>query len=58
MARLVLGREVGERVRVKVNGVKFYVSPSYVRGRRVGLLFEAPPEVQLEREELPERDAA
>ena len=58
MKRLTLGRKVGERVRIKIAGVTFFVSAVDIHKGKVRLLFDAPAEVVLEREELPERGAA
>jgi carbon storage regulator len=49
-AMLVLSRKLGERVRI-AGGV--VVEVLEIRGRRIRLGFDAPPEVAIWREELP-----
>ena len=49
---LVLRRKAGERVRVRFNGADVWVVVTYCRDGVVRLGFEAPPDVEISREEL------
>ena len=52
---LVLTRRVNESVRVMVGGVEFMVTVGQLRGDKVRIVFDAPPEVKILRSELPVR---
>ena len=49
---LVLRRKAGERVRVRFNGADVWVVVTYCRDGVARLGFEAPPDVEISREEL------
>ena len=49
---LVLKRKKGERVRLRVGATDVWVTVTYCRDGVVRLGFEAPPEVEISREEL------
>ena len=59
---LVLRRKAGERVRVRFGATDVWVTVTYCRDGVVRLGFEAPPDVEISREELlagePPKDAA
>lgn len=52
MSRLRITRRLGQTVVLTVGGVRFKVKVSDIDRSKVGLLFEAPPEVQINREEV------
>ena len=49
---LVLKRKKGERVRLRVGATDVWVTVTYCRDGVVRLGFEAPPDVEISREEL------
>lgn len=49
---LVLSRKVGDAVELELNGVKVVATVVEVRGDKVRLGFEAPPEVSVDRLEV------
>lgn len=49
---LCLYRETGERIRLKLGGIEVWIAVMETRPGRVRLAFDAPPEVQIAREEV------
>lgn len=49
---LCLRRRYGERLRITVQGVEFWVHAEYKSANSVEFIFEAPDEVRIVREEL------
>ena len=54
---LVLGRGIGERIRLTVNGVTIWVSVERLGGNDCRIGIEAPPAVEVVREEVIGREA-
>jgi len=54
---LILGRKLGERIRLVVNGVTIWVEVNRIAANDVRIGITAPPEVAIEREEIIGRDA-
>jgi carbon storage regulator CsrA len=48
---LVLGRGIGERIRLTVNGIEIWVSIERIQSNDVRVGITAPPEVVIVREE-------
>jgi carbon storage regulator CsrA len=53
---LILGRKLGERIRLVVNGVTIWVEVNRIGTHDVRIGITAPPEVAIEREEIIGRD--
>lgn len=53
---LILGRKLKERVRLTVNGVTIWVSVERLGGNDCRIGIEAPPAVEIVREEVIGRD--
>ena len=49
---LILGRKLGERIRLVVNGVTIWVEVNRIAANDVRIGITAPPEVAIEREEI------
>jgi carbon storage regulator CsrA len=49
---LILGRKLGERIRLKVNGIEIWVEVNRIAANDVRIGIEAPKEVAIEREEI------
>ncbi len=49
---LVLGRKLGERIRLMVNGVTIWVEVNRIAANDVRIGITAPKEVAIEREEI------
>ena len=49
---LILGRKLGERIRLVVNGVTIWVSVERIQSNDVRVGITAPPEVVIAREEI------
>jgi carbon storage regulator CsrA len=49
---LILGRKLGERIRLKVNGIEIWVEVVRIHGSDVRIGITAPKEVAIEREEI------
>jgi len=54
---LILGRKLKERIRLVVNGVTIWVSVERLGGNDCRIGIEAPPAVEIVREELLGQDA-
>ena len=54
---LILGRKLGERIRLTVNGVTIWVEVNRIATNDVRIGIEAPPAVEIVREEVIGRDA-
>jgi carbon storage regulator CsrA len=53
---LILGRKLGERIRLVVNGVTIWVEVNRIAANDVRIGITAPKEVAIEREEIIGRD--
>ncbi len=53
---LILGRKLGERIRLVVNGVTIWVEVNRIAANDCRIGIEAPPAVEIVREELLGRD--
>lgn len=53
---LILGRKLGERIRLTVNGIEIWVSVERLGGNDCRIGIEAPPAVEIVREEIIGRD--
>ena len=53
---LILGRKLGERIRLVVNGVTIWVEVNRIATNDVRIGITAPKEVAIEREEIIGRD--
>ena len=51
---LVLGRRIGERIKVHCGETLIEVVPVYLKGRRIGIGIHAPEHVQIMRQEISE----
>ena len=49
---LVLGRGIGERIRLTVNGIEIWVEVNRIAANDVRIGITAPKEVAIEREEI------
>jgi len=56
-AMLILGRKLGERIRLVVNGVTIWVEVNRIAANDVRVGITAPPAVEIVREEVIGRDA-
>jgi carbon storage regulator CsrA len=54
---LILGRKLNERIRLTVNGVTIWVEVNRIAANDVRIGIEAPPAVEIVREELLGQDA-
>jgi len=54
---LILGRKLKERIRLVVNGVTIWVEVNRIAANDVRIGIEAPPAVEIVREELLGQDA-
>jgi carbon storage regulator len=54
---LILGRKLGERIRLVVNGVTIWVEVNRIAANDVRIGITAPPAVEIVREEVIGRDA-
>ena len=54
---LILGRKLGERIRLVVNGVTIWVEVNRIAANDVRVGITAPPAVEIVREEVIGRDA-
>ena len=54
---LILGRKLGERIRLTVNGIEIWVEVNRLAANDVRVGITAPPEVAIEREEIIGHDA-
>ena len=54
---LILGRKLGERIRLVVNGVTIWVEVNRIAANDVRIGITAPPVVEIVREEIIGRDA-
>ena len=54
---LILGRRLGERIRLVVNGVTIWVEVNRIAANDVRIGITAPPAVEIVREEVIGRDA-
>jgi carbon storage regulator CsrA len=54
---LILGRKLGERIRLVVNGVTIWVEVNRIAANDVRIGITAPKEVAIEREEIIAHDA-
>jgi len=54
---LILGRRLGERIRLVVNGVTIWVEVNRIAANDVRIGITAPKEVAIEREEIIGQDA-
>ena len=53
---LILGRKLGERIRLTVNGVTIWVEVNRIAANDVRIGITAPPAVEIVREEVIGRD--
>jgi carbon storage regulator len=53
---LILGRKLGERIRLKVNGIEIWVEVNRIAANDVRIGITAPPAVEIVREEVIGRD--
>jgi carbon storage regulator CsrA len=49
---LILGRKLGERIRLKVNGIEIWVEVNRICANDVRIGITAPPAVEIVREEI------
>ena len=49
---LILGRKLGERIRLTVNGIEIWVEVNRIAAHDVRIGITAPKEVAIEREEI------
>jgi carbon storage regulator CsrA len=54
---LILGRKLGERIRLTVNGIEIWVEVNRIAANDVRIGITAPPAVEIVREEVIGRDA-
>ena len=54
---LILGRKLGERIRLTVNGIEIWVEVNRIGTHDVRIGITAPPAVEIVREELLGQDA-
>jgi carbon storage regulator CsrA len=54
---VILGRKLNERIRLTVNGVTIWVEVNRIAANDVRIGIEAPPAVEIVREELLGQDA-